>query len=83
MKLLTTSNAKKGLLLILKTFGFLFTAFFAFIDIVFGDPDEYDEKISEPPSGTVGGSSYKFSDSTAVGKPLTLKNVNNIHNEDW
>jgi len=43
MKLLTTSNAKKGLLLILKTFGFLFTAFFAFIDIVFGDSDEDQE----------------------------------------
>lgn len=46
MKLLTKSNAKKGLLLILKLFGFLFTVFLAFIDVVFGDSDEYGEDES-------------------------------------
>ena len=79
MKLLTTNNAKKGLLLTLKLFGFLFTAFFAFLDIVFGDPDEYDDDM-ETTSGT--SHNLDFYKSTAAGKPPSLENVNNIWNDD-
>ena len=80
MKLLTTSNAKKGLLLTLKTFGFLFTAFFAFIDIIFGDPDEYDEDESNV--GVVS-PNLDFYKSTAAGKPPSFENTNNFHNIDY
>ena len=80
MKLLTINNAKKGLLLILKLLGFCFTAFFAFLDIVFGDPDDYDEGQEVSGGGIV---HFNYSDSTAAGKPLTVKNVNNVYNEDW